>query len=198
MNMSSFVFWVSMTVIGFTWMTVSGYFAKDAWEKLHKQSPARSFGDNIDMIQQDDQNGAVGKIDMRDIRSPTQINVGSPGSTQIINDKRMFSREAKVEKGKKGSSFFLRVILTQKAGIWDQGTKLEIQIKTTGPYISAKIVRGLPSALFDVNIGENKEGGEFYFSTTTAPLKDEPVVIEILSGSEINIADLRVTPVNLE
>ena len=34
--MGQFIFWLAMTMLGFVWMTVSGYHAKDNWDKIHK------------------------------------------------------------------------------------------------------------------------------------------------------------------
>jgi hypothetical protein len=95
---------------------------------------------------------------------------------------------------KREDSFVLQVILEQTAGVWDSGTMFRLQVKTSGPYKVASIVRGLPSAQSNVLISENKEQGFFGFSTTTAPLKDEPIILEIQSVSDIDLVQLSVEP----
>ena len=124
-----------------------------------------------------------------------QINVGSPGSSQIVNHLRKFKNEVKIEPIKRGNDFVLRLILTQTGNIWDSGTPLEIHLKLSGPFTDVKIVEGLPPARLNVQTSEDKANGFFTYSTTTAPYPDRPVVLEVLSVHSISVEKFSATPV---
>jgi hypothetical protein len=119
---------------------------------------------------------------------------GITAHTVNVNQQRTILSQAQVKKEKRGDIFILQVILSQTSGVWDPSTMFGIQVKTSGPYKAANIVRGLPSAQFDVRTAENKEDGFFAYSTRTAPIKDEPIVLEIQSATEIDLTELGVEP----
>ena len=139
-------------------------------------------------------NITTGNVSVSNNVGPTQVNIGSPGSKQIVNQQRTVRPDARIEKGKKGALFLLRIILNQTSGIWDQGTDFAISLKTSAPYKTCEVVSGLPPAQFNVRISENKEAGEYTYATTTAPMKDEPIIVEIISEAELNILKLGVQP----
>lgn len=137
----------------------------------------------------------TGNINVTGNSGPTQINIGSPGSQQIVNQARKFNQQAKVEKLKRDGNYILQISLTQTSGIWDQGTVFHLGAKVSAPYKEARIVQGLPPALFDVRVSENKETGVYSFSTISAPYADRPVVLEIVSENDLNLEALEVNPV---
>ena len=137
---------------------------------------------------------STGDISVKNNTAPIQISVGSPGSTQIVNQQRVIMPEAKLEKGREGNNFIMRIVLTQTTGIWDQGTDFKLQVKTTGPFERCQIIQGFPPAQFNVRISENKEQGYYSYATTTAPLKDEPIVLKIISKDQIDISQLGIEP----
>jgi hypothetical protein len=119
---------------------------------------------------------------------------GVTAHTVNVNQQRAILPQAQVRKGKQEDSFILQVILSQTSGIWDQGTIFKLQVKTSGPYKTARFVGGMPSGLNDFRTGENKENGFFECSTTTAPLKGEPIILEIQSATDIDLKELGVEP----
>jgi len=130
--------------------------------------------------------------------APTLISIGSPGSIQNVNHQRKISRQARVEKIKRGDDFITRLILEQTQGIWDQGVKFELGVQMSGSYKKAKIIQGLPGMMTMVvmtgDSPENKEKGAYYFSTTSAPLPDQPIILEITSDKDINVVNCSVNP----
>ena len=119
---------------------------------------------------------------------------GITAHTVNVNQQRAISPQAQVNKEKRGDTFILQVILNQTSGVWDPGTVFKLQVKTSGPYKAANIVRGLPSSQSEVHTVEDKENGFFAYSTKTAPLKDEAVILEIQSETEIDLEELSVEP----
>jgi hypothetical protein len=111
-----------------------------------------------------------------------------------VNQQRTILPDARIEKGVIDGSFVTRLILQQTSGIWDQGVDFQIGVKVSGSYASARIIRGMPSAQMNVRINENKKDGTYYYATSTAPMKDEPIVLEIKSATEIAIEQLTVLP----
>jgi len=136
----------------------------------------------------------AGDISVENNIAPTQINVGSPGSMQIVNQQRKILPKIKLEKGKKGNNYLLRIVLTQTSGIWNQGTDFRLQIQTTGPFESSRIVKGLPPVQFNVRTSENKEQGYYAYATSTAPINDEPIILEIVSKTEIDVSQVGINP----
>lgn len=135
-----------------------------------------------------------GDISVKNNSAPTQISFGSSGSIQIINQQRAISREVKIEKGKNNGKFIIRLIFTQTAGMWDQGADLKLQVKTTGSFEMCRIIRGLPPAQFNVRISEDKQNGFYSYATSTAPIKNEPIVMEILSNDLIDVSQIGIEP----
>lgn len=133
-------------------------------------------------------------INVTNNSSPTQINVGSPNAIQIVNQQRTILPDARIEKGVVDGTFVTRLILQQTSGIWDQGVNFQVGVKTTGSYESARIIRGFPPAQMSVRINENKRDGIYYYATSTAPIKDEPIVLEIKSATEIAVEQFTVSP----
>jgi hypothetical protein len=119
---------------------------------------------------------------------------GITAHTVNVNQQRAILPQAQIKKGKQGESFIMQVILSQTSGIWDQGTVFKLQVKTSGPYKTARFVGGMPSGLNNYRTGENKENGIFECSTTTAPLKGEPIILEIQSATDIDLKELGVEP----
>ncbi len=138
------------------------------------------------------------KISIGDVNGDVVISQDQSGGitahTVNVNQQRAISSQAQTRKEKRGDNFVLQVILEQTSGMWDPGTTFRLQVKTSGPYKTASIVRGLPSAQSNVLISENKEQGFFSFSTITPPLKDEPIILEVQSVSEIDLVELNVEP----
>jgi len=136
----------------------------------------------------------TGDITVTGNEAPTQVNIGSPDSKQIINQQRGIKSKIEIVKTQRGKSYVLQVVMNQTSGFWDQGSPFQLQAKFTGPYKKASIVQGLPPAMFNVLTSENKETGEYFFSTTTAPFPDLPIILEVISVDEINLEKLGVSP----
>ncbi len=138
------------------------------------------------------------KISIGDVNGDVVISQDQSGGitahTVNVNQQRAISPQAKVKKEKRGDSFILQLILNQTSGVWDSSTFFKLQVKTSGPYDTAKIVKGLPSVKFEVNTNIDKENGLFVYSTRTAPLKDEPIILEIQSITEIDLVEWRAEP----
>lgn len=135
------------------------------------------------------------KIIIRGNQGPVQFTQNSPGSSQIVNQKRLISPTARMERSMRGSDHLLRVTLTQLPGFWDEGTKFELGFKASGPYKEAKIVSGLPGVQTDVRFSENKGEGVYVYSMRSAPLPDTPIILEVLSEIEINMEQFSVAPI---
>ncbi|NQV16826.1 hypothetical protein HQ531_15285 [bacterium] len=88
--------------------------------------------------------------------------------------------------------------MNQTSGFWDQGLQFQIQAKFSGSYKKASIVQGLPPAMFNVIMSENKETGEYFLSTNTAPFPDRPIILEVISDNELNLESLGVQPLAIE
>ncbi len=126
----------------------------------------------------------------------SQVNYNSPGSVQNnINQQRKILNKARVEKDKRSNDFITRLILTQTTGMWDTGIKFGLQVNMSGSYKDARIIQGLPGALCDVLESINKEAGLYMFSTSSAPLPNQPIILEIISEKDIDITNLGITPI---
>ena len=136
----------------------------------------------------------TGDVNVSENNGPTQISIGSPGSQQVINQRRTINPQAKIKKTQRDGNHVLQIILSQTGGFWDPGTVFQINTKMSGAYSRARIIQGLPPAQFDVRIGEHKEKGEYSYSTATAPFPDSPIVLEIISAQDINLVQLGVAP----
>ena len=138
------------------------------------------------------------KISIGDVTGDVIISQDQSGGitahTVNVNQQRAISSQAQTKKEKRGDKFILQVILNQTAGVWDPGTMFKLQVKLSGPYETANIVKGLPSPRFDVRTAEDKENGIFAYSTRTAPLKDEPLILEIQSVSDIDLVEIIAEP----
>lgn len=119
---------------------------------------------------------------------------GITAHTVNVNQQRAIARKVQSRKEKRGEDFSLQIILNQTQGVWNQGEIFEVQVKTSGPYKTAHFVRGMSSGLMNVRTIEDKENGFFSFSTTTAPLNNEVIILEILSVIEIDLVEINVTP----
>jgi len=138
------------------------------------------------------------KISIGDINGNVVISQNQSGGitahTVSVNQQRAISPQAQTKKEKREDKFILQVILNQTTGVWDPSTMFKLQVKMSGPYETANIVKGLPSSRFEVRTAEDKENGFFAYSTRTAPLKDEPVILEIQSTTEIDLVELSAEP----
>ncbi len=138
------------------------------------------------------------KISIGDVNGDVVISQKQSGGvtahTVNVNQQRAISPQAQIKKEKRGDSFVLQLILEQTAGVWEPSTMFKLQVKMSGPYETANIVKGLPSVKFEVRTAENKENGVFAYSTRTAPLKDEPIILEIQSVNEINLVEWAAEP----
>ncbi|MBN4081162.1 hypothetical protein JYT44_02235 [Caldithrix abyssi] len=121
-------------------------------------------------------------------------NIGSPESKQIVIQRRVIKSKYSIEKNQRGQNYVLRVIMTQTPGIWDQSTEFQVIAKFSGPYKKASIVQGLPPVRLYVRVRENKEAGEYYFSTLTTPFPDSSIILEVISANEINLEKLKISP----
>ena len=119
---------------------------------------------------------------------------GITAHTVNVNQQRAILPAAQVRKGKQGDNYILQIVLSQTTGIWDQGTIFKLQVKTSGPYKTVGFVGGMPSGLNNYRTSENKEDGFFECSTTTAPLKDQPIILEIQSAIDIDLMGLGIEP----
>ena len=140
----------------------------------------------------------TGDIHVSGNKGPTQVNIGSPGSKQIINQQRTIRPQTRIEKLQRDGNYIMHIILTQTEGLWDPGTTFQINAKTSVPYERASIIQGLPPAMFNVQIGENKAVGEYFFSTTTAPFPDRPIILEIIAKKDFELLQLGVSPLAKE
>lgn len=140
------------------------------------------------------------KTSIGDVNGDAVVSQGQSGGITAhtvnvtVNKHRAISPEVKIEKEKQGDKFILRAILKQTTGVWDPSTKFELQAETSGPYETADIVKGLPDVKFEVKTRKNKENGIFAYSTRTAPLVDEAVILEIRSVSDIDLVRIIVNP----
>ena len=138
------------------------------------------------------------KISIGDVNGDVVISQNQSGGITAhrvnVNQQRAISPQAQIRKEKREDKFILQVILNQTSGVWDPSTMFKLQIKMSGPYETANIVKGLPWPRFDVRTAEDKENGVFAYSTRTAPLNDEPLILEIQSVSDIDLVELSVEP----
>ena len=138
------------------------------------------------------------KISIGDVNGDVVISQNQSGGitahTVNVNQQRAISPKAQFKKEKRGDKFILQVILNQTSGVWDSSTIFKLQIKMSGPYETANIVKGLPWPRFEVRTNEDKENGVFAYSTRTAPLNDEPLILEIQSVSDIDLVEIIVEP----
>jgi hypothetical protein len=165
-------------------------------ELLKSQASKTLSKENKNMSEVNDPNGSnsMGDINVTKNSAPTQISIGSPGSSQIVNQRRAFSPQVTVEKLVRGNDHVLRINLNQTSGFWDQGTEMRISAKFSGKYKSAKIIQGLPPITMMVQMAERKEEGEFFYSTITAPIPNSPIVIEVLASEEIKLVQIIASP----
>lgn len=203
-----------MTVVGFTITTLSGYFAKDSWERLREQKRGHSEGDNIKIAQEGDQNVAIekavdspisilqseGDVKVSGGAGNTQVSIHSPGSQQTINEKRAIRRKVESKKQLIGGIHVLTLTFQQTNGIWDSGTTFWIQLQLTGPYTSYKFTSGISKVLHDVDRTTEPKGnseaaqkGWIEMKTSTPPL-NEPIVLEIKSENEIDVKEILLAP----
>lgn len=148
-----------------------------------------------------DESIKIEELHVEDIKAPTQVNVGSPGSKQIINDKRVLQNNPLREKGTKNGNYFIKLTFQQTDGIWDPGTKFWMQLQLTGPYTSYSFLSGYPPTrpLENVRttsgVKEAAERGWIELQTTTPPL-NEPIVLEIESKVDIDVEKIMLEPIN--
>ena len=138
------------------------------------------------------------KISIGDVKGDVVISQDQSGGitahTVNVNQQRAISPQAKVKKEKRGDSFILQLILNQTSGVWDSSTFFKLKAKTSGPYDTAEIIKGLPRLQFEIRTIIDKENGLFVYSTRTAPLKDEPIILEIQSTTEIDLVEWQAEP----
>jgi hypothetical protein len=150
-------------------------------------------GEENNMPKNEEEKISIGDVNGNVVISQNQSG-GITAHTVNVNQQRAISPQAQVKKEKRENKFILQVILNQTSGVWDPSTMFKLRVKTSGPYQTAGIVKGLPSAQFEVRIAEDKENGVFAYSTRTAPLNDEPIILEIQSVSDIDLVELSVEP----
>jgi hypothetical protein len=128
----------------------------------------------------------------------TFVPVNSPGSQQNVNNKRYILPEAKIEKKQEDGVYAIYVTLNQTDGFWNDGTPFILQAKLDGSYAKYDFVSGIPkvltlstSTLFKE--AANKEKGEIFFKTLSAPF-NEPIVLKIESEQDVNIISMEVLP----
>lgn len=133
--------------------------------------------------------------------SMSQNIVNSPGAQayqtgrdMYVNQQRKILPEVKIEKKQDGDKFIMRLEFTQTEGIWDQGTDFKLQVKTTGPFEVCSIIKGLPPSQSNIRISENKQDGFYSYATSTAPIKNEPVVMEMISKNPIDVSQIGIEP----
>ncbi|MCX5694744.1 MAG: hypothetical protein NT014_06475 [Candidatus Omnitrophica bacterium] len=121
---------------------------------------------------------------------------GITAHTVNVNKQRAISHKYQYKKERRGEDFVLQIILNQTQGIWNSGEQFILQVKISGPYKAANFVGGMPMGFQDVRMsGEgDKMNGIFYFSTTTAPLNNESIVLEIVSASDVNVVEVGMSP----
>jgi len=138
----------------------------------------------------------VSSITLGDIEnnSNTQVNINSPNSSQIINQKKFFS-EAIFEKEKNDNRYITRITLIQTEGIWSSGVKFWIQVFLSGPYEKYNFVQGLPVVQMMTITRDDKKKGIIDFSMESAPL-DKPIVLEIESNNALDIESFHVEPIS--
>ena len=138
------------------------------------------------------------KISIGDVNGDVVISQNQSGGITAhsvnFNQQRAISPQAQIRKEKRDDKFILQVTLNQTSGVCDPSTMFKLQIKTSGPYETVNIVKGLPWPRLEVRTDEDKENGFFAYSTRTSPLNDEPLIIEIQSVSDIDLVELSVEP----
>ena len=141
----------------------------------------------------------VGNIIVRDNVGHTQINIGSPGSQQVVTAKRELLPTYDTTHKNDGTEFTLILTFYQTAGHWEQGVPLEVEVRTSGPYETARFVSGLPMALMEVETTqgapEAASKGYFLLKTATAPRPAEPLVLEIKSKTRVTPIEVTLRPV---
>lgn len=123
----------------------------------------------------------------------TQVTINSPGSQQVINQKRTISRNARVEKGMRSDLYITRLILQQTDGIWDAGSRFIVRVQFTGPFVTCKIIQGMPSALMGV-IEKNAPKDGFYEFSTMTPPQPGVIVVEAESAAQIDVKEFGISP----
>jgi len=123
----------------------------------------------------------------------TQINVNSPNSSQIINEARKINRNFKIQEKNENGYYLTKAILTQTKGIWDPGEKFIIEVSLSEPFIEYDI-DGFPGIMLAVRKVINKERTFLHFETTTAPLKDKPIILEFKSEKPNKIIKIAAQP----
>ena len=191
--MSNFILWLCMVLLGTAWTLVSGYHAKDAWDKLKQGTALRSEPTPME-------HGSMGNIYVTGNTGSTQVSINSPGSQQTINKKRVIRRAVQSKRGLVDGLYVLTLTFQQSDGIWNSGTKFWMQLQLTGPYTSYEFKSGISKVLHDVDAttgpGGNSEAarkGWIELKTSTAPL-NEPIVLEIRSKSEIGVGKILLEP----
>ena len=138
------------------------------------------------------------KVTIGDVKGDVVISQDQSGGitahTVNVNQERAISPQAQTKKEKRADKFILQLILSQTSGVWDSGTFFRLRVKTSGPYETANVVAGLPGVQFEVKTAEDKANGVFTYSTRTAPLKGEPIILEIQSISEIDLVGWQAEP----
>ena len=102
-------------------------------------------------------------------------------------------KEAFFKKEFKKELHILTITLTQTEGLWSLGTKFRIRILLSGPYKEYRFIQGLPRARMMVMTRDNKDEGIIDYSTESG-LLNIPIILEIYSESDIDIAILYVEP----
>lgn len=128
------------------------------------------------------------------INAPSQINNGGSGNVMNVNHQRKILNEAKIEKSKRNTDSITRLILEQTNGMWDAGTKFELQVYMSGPYKEARIIQGLPGVQIDRMTSANAEKTFYGYSMISAPLPDQSIIFEAISDKDIDITSFSATP----
>ncbi|MGH7773469.1 MAG: hypothetical protein ACREQA_14690, partial [Candidatus Binatia bacterium] len=140
-----------------------------------------------------------GTINITGNTGNTQVSINSPGSQQVINQKRVIRREVTREKMRRGSLHVLRLTFRQTDGIWGAGEKFWLQLELSGPYQDYRFISGYPPTLplSDVRtthgVAEAASKGWIELETATPPI-NEPIILEIESESELDVRQILLKP----
>ncbi|OGH94088.1 MAG: hypothetical protein A2538_02210 [Candidatus Magasanikbacteria bacterium RIFOXYD2_FULL_41_14] len=192
--MNNYIFWGITVLIITALLGVLGTYLMYRGTTINS---TKDKGDIIDTIEKKsnptvsnliEQNN-IGNLNVSDNTGPTQVNIGSTNNSQVVNQRRYFLKEFKVNKEIRDSLHILKLTFYQTDGIWDSGTTFILDIKLSGPYTGFKFLSGLTGNWQNVRITlkpEDRQKGIFYFSTTTAPERGN-VILEITSKDDIDV-----------
>jgi len=181
-------------IIGLIIAFVANYNIHDIETQISKQKEQKTE----QLIEENmGERNTSGDVNVSENIGNTQVAVNSPGSQQTINEKRVIKTEVKSEKGMSGGLHLLRLTFEQTNGIWDSGEKFWLQIQLTGSYSNYRFTSGISAVLQNVRTTQgNQEATQkgWIELETTTPQLNEPIVLEIYSENDINVANLKLSP----